>query len=260
MQESVVQSLPSGGHDRVIPPEHSPLVQMVSMVHGSPSEQSIPFGASTCWQPRPSSHSATVHGLPSPSQRTGWPPEQVPPMQIPFDVHSFVLWQGVPSGAATWLHPLAGSHSASAQGSFGAGQLVSSELHFPALHVPSGPQTPPPQPEPSGNTVVIHPNTGSHARCSHGRAGPQSTLNESVHSPVSHESPMVQGSPSLHSVPLGCGICRQFPVSGWHEPCVHGPSSGQIAVSPVQTPEVQTVFDVHKLLSSQGKPSGTGNC
>ena len=79
-----------------------------------------------------------------------------------------------------------------------------------------------------------------------------------AHTPLTHASPVVQGSPSSQGPWLA--TCTQ-PMAGLHESTVHGrPSSHWIAAKPVHLPLVQVPGVLHLLPSVQAPPSATGVC
>jgi hypothetical protein len=243
VHESVVHGFESS-QSAAAPPTQLPPEQVSLLVHASPSEQGSELFAFT--QPDPGVQPSSVHGLPS-LQLTVGPPTQAPPEHLSAVVH----W--LPSSQSTvlfmWVQPAAAAQPSSVQG------LPSSQSGAaPPTHTPPWHWSPEVQALPSLHDAAFgactQPADTSQPSSVHGFASSHVGAGPPTHTPVLHESLVVQASPSEHDPPIG--RCAQ-PVAGPQESSVQALPSSQFAGPPGrQLPWTQASPAVHALPSVHG--------
>jgi hypothetical protein len=149
-----LQAVPSGAGACWQPP----VVEQVSVVHGSlsaqsspmpavhvpvshasaplqalPSRHGVPSVAGACWQPRAALQLSKVHGFAS-SQLVGVPALQLPAWQISPPLQRLPSGHGVPFGALATVHPLAGLQLSVVQ-AFPSLQVIAVFWQAPAVQV-----------------------------------------------------------------------------------------------------------------------------
>jgi hypothetical protein len=131
-----VQGALTGGQTTVVPPPQTPPVQVVPVVHESPSSHDAPSATPTNVQPDAGTHDTCSHGLPGAGQLTAMPPVQLPPWQVMPVVHASPSEHVVASATLDATQPLAGLHAIVWQGFVDVGHwIITPPPHVPPVQV-----------------------------------------------------------------------------------------------------------------------------
>jgi hypothetical protein len=263
LQASTVQGLPSS-MTGATPAAHAPvLLQVSAPLQAFRSEHEVP-GVTGVWRtPSFASQESAVHGLPS-STTGAVPAEHAPCEHVSEPLQALPSEQEVPSSAAAWVTPVAGSQASAVQGlpSSSVGGVPGLQTPAP-LHVSLPLQAfPSEQDVPGGTTRCVTPRIGSHESTVQGLP---SSVTGAVPAPqlpeLLHVSAPLHALPSEQLVPAVAGVWST-PKVGSQLSAVHGfPSSSDGGAPGLQTPEaLQVSVPLQALLSAQEVPTVTGVC
>ncbi len=192
-----------------LPAVHVLWTQMSSMVHGSPSLQSVPFRA-VCVQPLAGLQPSCVHGLVSP-QLTAPPPVQVPATHVSFCVHAFPSLHAVPAVAGAWAHAwVFTSQESTVHGLPSLQSFPTVAWHCPLVQALADEQSlPSSQVVPLVTFACAQPLAGLHESVVQTLLSSQETAAPAWQVPALQVSPCVQALPSLQGVLAGALACWQ---------------------------------------------------